>query len=141
MKLLTEGSNSYDDYDSPNYENSEFTIDDFDNMVWEIGAAVIKINPRFRRMKATVNGFGWRSMDGYKVFGLKEWDSDKKAAIGLEVLRAILPDTECHFKVSVDYRRRILQFNNAHHDKPMGGEIYEIKALNQAEQDKEDGNY
>jgi len=57
--------------------------------------------------KAEVNNFGWRSLNGEKMF---------HATNGRELLHAILPKTDCSFKV---YRYgNGFAVNNAHHDSP-----------------------
>ena len=57
----------------------------------------------------------WRSLNGEKLF---------HATTGRELLRAVLPDCDCTFKV---YRYgRGLAINNAHHDSPTWAEWYYI---------------
>ena len=64
----------------------------------------------------TVSGFGWRGVDG---------EGTIKATNGRELLLGVLPNTECSFKV---YKERGgIMIDNAHHDKPCGGEIYRLK--------------
>lgn len=63
--------------------------------------------------KVTVNNFGWRSQDGYKYF---------YADTGIDLLRGILPDTDCTFKI-YNYGKGIA-IQNWHHDSPMGNEWY-----------------
>jgi len=65
-----------------------------------------------------VDNFGWRGQSGMKVFhGCHE---------GQELLREILPKTECSFKI---YKRgQELAINNAHHDSPCWKEWYYVKA-------------
>jgi len=68
--------------------------------------------------EATVSGFGWRSLDGR---------AEIKAKNGRELLLGILPNTECSFKV---YKGRYgFMIDNAHHDKPCGGEIYYVRRM------------
>jgi hypothetical protein len=68
---------------------------------------------------AKVSNFGWRHLDGNTDF----FNVDN----GTELLRKVLPDTDCSFTIyDEDYGFRI---NNAHHDAPMGGEIYNIVIL------------
>ena len=63
-----------------------------------------------------VQGFGWLSRDGHKIF---------KSATGRSMLGEVLPDTECSFKI-YRYGRNGFAINNAHHDRPAGGEWYYI---------------
>lgn len=70
---------------------------------------------------ATVSGFGWRSIGG--VIERLE------AQTGRALLLGVLPQTMCSFKI---YRAgKGFLIDNAHHDKPMGGEIYTIKPFSQ----------
>ena len=64
---------------------------------------------------ATVKNQGWRNLSGHK---------DIVAADGKTLLQKLLPDTDCTF--TIEKREGYLWINNAHHDKPAGGEIYEI---------------
>jgi hypothetical protein len=71
--------------------------------------------------KAEVHNFGWRSLNGHKLF---------QASNGKELLREVLPHTDCTFKV---YRYgRGLALNNAHHDSPTWNEWYYITPCKQA---------
>lgn len=72
---------------------------------------------------ATVEGFGWRSQSGFKP--------PFKAETGTELLRAVLPRTRCTF--SLWKTEEGFKIENAHHDKPMGGEWYTIKPVPVAE--------
>lgn len=73
---------------------------------------------------AEVTNFGWRSLNGAKSF---------KADTGEKLLQEVLPDTDCHFKIFVDYRRSKIRIQNFHHDSPMGAEWYNIKPMNKKE--------
>lgn len=73
---------------------------------------------------AEVSNFGWRSQDGHKYF---------KASNGLELLRAILPDTQCTFRIFKEKGGRALKLQNFHHDSPMGKEWYTIRPCTQKE--------
>ncbi len=71
--------------------------------------------------KAVVHDFGWRSLDGCKLL---------HATTGKALLQAVLPRTDCTFKV---YRYgRGLAINNAHHDSPTWAEWYYITPCKQA---------
>lgn len=74
---------------------------------------------------ARVNNFGWRSLDGSKVFTAKT---------GEELLQNILPKTDCTFYIFK--RAKMLIIRNYHHDSPMGNEIYYIKPLSAKQYDK-----
>ena len=65
------------------------------------------------KMDVAVENFGWANRSGFA-----EGLTTKFA------LTEILPDTECTFSVKFNETRIVI--NNAHHDKPTGGEIYVI---------------
>ena len=68
------------------------------------------------RFCCEVSNFGWRHLNGYKFF---------TANNGQELLSAILPKTDCTFKI---YRAGdTLKINNSHHDAPTG-ETYTVHA-------------
>jgi len=77
---------------------------------------------------ASVENFGWRHLSGGKNF---------KASTGGELLNAVLPRTECSFKIYVT--KKGITINNAHHDAPTGGEMYYIRPLTSAQWDKIEG--
>ena len=71
--------------------------------------------------RAVVNNFGWRALNGYKIF---------RADNGKELLRQVLPDTECTCKI-FKYGNG-LAINNAHHDSPCWAEWYYILPFKEA---------
>jgi hypothetical protein len=73
---------------------------------------------------ARVTNFGWRSLDGHKTF---------RAGSGQDLLRAILPDTDCTFHVYDYAGGRGFAINNFHHDSPAGREWYYVEPLDHAE--------
>ena len=73
--------------------------------------------------KADVNGFGWRHLNGHKFF---------KAEKGVDLLRAILPNTDCTFYI-YKHGRNGLKINNFHHDSPTGAEWYYVLPATQKE--------
>jgi hypothetical protein len=97
-KLILKGTNTCD----------EFEYDD----ICDIITRYIK----FPEWYCEVRGFGWMGRNGHKVF---------KSATGRSMLREVLPNTECSFKI-YRYGRNGFAINNAHHDKPTGGEWYYI---------------
>ena len=64
-----------------------------------------------------VDNFGWRNMSGHKTFA---------AETGKALLSAVLPDTDCQFKVYEYKNTGGLKIQNWHHDSPWGNEIYRI---------------
>lgn len=73
-----------------------------------------------------VNNFGWRSQSGDKYF---------KAETGEELLRQILPKTDCTFRIYRESNR--LSIQNFHHDSPVGKEWYHVRAMTKAEVEEE----
>ena len=68
---------------------------------------------------ATVENFGWRNLNGEKDF---------IAENGAKLLSGVLPNTECSFTITLEEDHILI--NNAHHDKPTGGELYKIYPVN-----------
>jgi hypothetical protein len=60
---------------------------------------------------------GWEKKVGWKTF---------RAKTGEELLMAILPKTDCTFRIYADMKRHRLYLNNAHHDSPVWREWYLI---------------
>lgn len=75
-----------------------------------------QVNPASRPWHAEVVNFGWRELTGHKEF---------PAGRASEFLRAILPATDCSFRIH-GYGRRGLAIQNFHHDSPVGKEWYYI---------------
>jgi len=75
---------------------------------------------------AEVVNFGWRSQSGQKYF---------KAETGEELLREILPKTNCTFRIYRESNR--LSIQNFHHDSPVGKEWYHVRAMDKAEVEEE----
>jgi hypothetical protein len=84
-----------------------------------------RINRHGRPWTTEVRNFGWRHQDGGKSFG---------ADTGAELLRAVLPNTECTFTIDFDFVRHTITINNAHHDAPCGGELYIMRPMTLREQ-------
>lgn len=76
--------------------------------------------------KASVNNFGWRNLDGQKFF---------KADSSIELLREVLPDTDCHFNI-FNFGKGIA-IQNYHHDSPMGNEWYYLLPITESTYEKQ----
>ena len=88
------------------------------NFDWEdVSAQVSVIMKDKSRWNAIVQGFGWQSVSGSR--------DDFEARNGEALILACLPETSCSFEV-YRYGRSGIAINNAHHDKPTGGEWYYI---------------
>ena len=101
-KLLLEGSNCCDGWS-------------WETMVEELTSTMMRLNPNGFWF-VQVSGFGWRKLSGHKIF---------QAHNGATLLSAILPKTECSFKIHRSGRRG-LAVNNSHHDSPTATEWYTI---------------
>ena len=66
---------------------------------------------------ATVINFGWRSLNGQKIF---------KAEDGQGLLQEILPKTDCTYTIFKTEDGKGLAIQNFHHDSPTGNEWYYI---------------
>lgn len=71
-----------------------------------------------RAWRAEVSNFGWRNQSGYKDFN---------ADNGRELLRKVLPDTDCTFNIWFDTVDWCIRIQNSHHDSPTGNERYEVR--------------
>ena len=110
------------DYDGP--DEMEWGWEDLTSRVTEF---IQKVHPD-GDWRAVVTNFGWQNQNGY---------SDFDAGDGSKMLQAVLPNTSCTFKMWLDEEAKTITINNAHHDKPTGGEIYVIKP--QEREDERDG--
>lgn len=97
--------------------DSDFYDMEYDSMVEYLTEYMHDLNPD-GYWKAEVSNFGWRSLNGHKHF---------KAETGSELLRAVLPDCDCTYKVFRVRARKWLAIQNSHHDSPCGREWYVIK--------------
>ena len=97
------------------YEDSDAATWAWEAMTEDLTNLMDTINPGSSVWRVNMRGFGWLSQDD---------DGTITAESGEDLLHAILPNTDCSFKV---YKKgRGIVINNAHHDKPMGGEMYYI---------------
>jgi hypothetical protein len=103
------------------WDHTDFADQDEQDSAWEL---LVNDLTEFMN-KADLNGslhcevknFGWRHLNGYKDFN---------AHTGQELLRQILPHTDCTFDIWLDEAAREIRINNAHHDAPTGGELYSV---------------
>jgi hypothetical protein len=115
-KLLLEGENNEEDWDFVSMQFQE-AIDKIaeksDNpYVWD----------------ATSINFGWRSLNGTAHFEVRNAG---------DLLLKILPETECHFLIYVDYETSIIRIQNYHHDSPTGNEWYTIQPAKRETEEEE----
>lgn len=103
--------------------------DEWESLCEALTDLMKRINPHGRRWIAEVQNFGWRSQDGHAVFDVQT---------GEELLQKALPETDCTFTIYFDFRRRLISIDNAHHDKPMGGEWYYFRPATLREEQKID---
>ena len=100
--LLLDGNTDCEDYE-------------WDDLCRELEHYMDKFNPS-GLWYARVKNFGWMKREGHKRF---------QATKGIELLRQILPDTDCSFRI-YKYRKNGFAINNSHHDSPCGAEWYYI---------------
>jgi hypothetical protein len=100
-------------------EDSELSSENFDYLTDNLTKLMEKVAKGYTQSTVwigDVSNFGWRGLDGSKTF---------KATDGKELLREVLPDTNCYFNI---YRgRHTIRIQNFHHDSPMGKEWYYIR--------------
>jgi len=65
-----------------------------------------------------MSNFGWRRLNGFLTF---------EADNGRDFLQAILPKTDCSFRIFVDEKDGEIRIQNYHHDSPVGNEWYYIR--------------
>ena len=106
----------------PHEEQDEFSWGEMTTALAEI---MDKINPDEKKWACQVRNFGWRGQNGHKIFYAHTPDN---------FLREILPETENHFKIYVDYEAKQITINNAHHDSPSWNEFYYIVTANECYQ-------
>jgi hypothetical protein len=94
----------------------------WDDLLLNLQAYLNKINP-VRYWKVSVKNFGWRSLDGKKIF---------HAETSKEFLGAILPNCDCHFNIYKNGKHEIA-IQNYHHDSPTGNEWYYIYPITEKE--------
>lgn len=104
------------------YETADACRDqDLYDITWQdlcenLTSLMNRINPDHCEWHCTVRNFGWRRLNGYKDF---------KAEDGSALLQAVLPNTECTFKIFDNGDH--IGLANSHHDAPTGGELYTIE--------------
>lgn len=103
LRLLTEGDNHCEDLE-------------WNDLCYTITKYMNKVNPDSYWI-ARVENFGWANRNG----SMAKFHASRADIL----LSKILPDCECSFKV-YKYGKYGLAINNAHHDKPCGGEWYYI---------------
>lgn len=100
----------------------------YEAMLEEMTALMMKKN-KGPYWYAEVKNFGWQSLSGHRVF---------KAEKGREFLLAILPKTDCRFKVFNCVKGIAVQ--NWHHDSPVGKEWYRVMPISEERFLAEGGN-
>lgn len=108
----------YEDYDL-----ITFAYDDFINYFQELLDHVTKKYKETYYWTAEVEGFGWRGQSGeMDVF----YEEDVR-----ELLRRILPQCDCNYKIFMN--RTGFRLQNFHHDSPVGNEWYTIRHITNKE--------
>ena len=112
------------------YEDSFFWSDEWESFCDDLTYTMEEITKRneYKDMwKASVEGFGWRNLDGEQTF---------QAETAAELLSAVLPKTDCTFKIFRE--RNKLKIQNWHHDSPMGNEFYYIQPMTKKEVEEDE---
>ena len=95
-------------------EAAEFTMDD---LLDELTEVIEELNTDGYWM-GKVKNFGWRNQSGTNYF---------IALSGIELLGAVLPKTDCTFKIFQE--DGVWKIQNWHHDSPIGNEWYILKQI------------
>tara|TARA_R110002126_G_scaffold45447_1_gene128836 strand:- start:368 stop:805 length:438 start_codon:yes stop_codon:yes gene_type:complete len=85
----------------------------WDDLVEDLTELMKEINPDELEWHVEAEGLGWQRRSGHRTFS---------ATDGTELLRGILPDTECTFQIYKEEGQ--LRLVNSHHDAM--GEVYII---------------
>jgi hypothetical protein len=104
-----------------------FAWEDLKEYLTEVMSNLNKRNYYKHKWKVNVNNFGWRNLDGFK---------EVNAERGEELLREVLPNCDCTFRIFKDGKNGI-KIQNFHHDSPMGNEWYYIKPMSKKEVEME----
>ena len=91
---------------------------EWEYLVESLTEIMSKLNPQSLPWTVGVVNMGWRNWCGDKFI---------TAENGQELLDAILPNTDCAFKIFIDEMSKTISINNFHHDSPSGNEWYHIK--------------
>ena len=75
--------------------------------------------------RVTVSNFGWRNTNGEKAIRIDN---------AQELIRQILPDTDCTFKIYNYSKGLVIQ--NFHHDSPVGKEWYYLTPIKESTYEK-----
>jgi len=110
--------------DDNDYEDYWYSVyDAVGSLVRERDDKAYKLHRNLGDWYCGVSNFGWRHQRGAKIFDVPTYQKSDHE-IGTEFLRNILPNTDCTFYIYDDFEGFGLTINNAHHDAPMGREMY-----------------
>jgi hypothetical protein len=109
MVKLKSGELTKDQVEKDIWEDQDLWDMRYEDMCMNITPYLNKISPN-GYFKATVHNFGWLNRDGHKYF---------KAINGRELLREILPNTDCTYYIYKVAHGKKLAITNAHHDQPV----------------------
>ena len=113
--LMEEEGLSKEEAENRAYQDSDLFEWEWKYLTEELTELIRQRNPS-GCWYAEVENFGWRSLDGYQYF---------TAETGLDLLRAVLPNTDCLFRI-YDHKDTGFAIQNYHHDSPTGKEWYYI---------------
>lgn len=97
------------------YLSSDYLESEWESLCEELTCLMNEVNPDENLWYVQMDNFGWRKLSGAKTF---------RASSGTELLREVLPQTDCYFKIY--HPDGHIAINNAHHDSPCWKEMYHI---------------
>ena len=106
---LKSGELTVDKLENDILNDSDLYEREYEDLCDNLTTEVKKLSPE-GYFKALVTNFGWRNQNGHKYF---------KATNGRELLREILPNTDCTFMVFSVKHGKKLAVTNSHHDQPI----------------------
>ena len=115
---------SESDAETQAFADSEHYEHEWEFLLEELTEKIKEINPDGDNWYCAAAGLGWRRLNGHKTFS---------AETGKEMLGAILPDTECTFRIYVKEDNdggHYFYIVNSHHDAM--GEVYEVSIEDKA---------
>ena len=111
LRKLLEGYNHYEEAGSEGFDEDDW---------YQLCEELTDLMVGGTEWRVEVKDFGWQKVSG-EFFVV--------ASTGEELLRGVLPDTECHFLIYDSGNNSPLLIQNYHHDSPCGDEVYTLRRL------------
>jgi hypothetical protein len=109
-ELLKAGELTEEQLEKDIWNDQSYWDDQYECLCEHLTEVLQDLNRKGCYFKATVKNFGWRDLNGCKVF---------KAENGRQLLHEILPNCDCTFKFFRVAHGKKLAMTAAHHDSPM----------------------